>query len=106
MNMLHSLIGDKSFTPPIIDAPQGLTLVTEAKANFEPYDALRKAEARMGRRARFARSPSDKFAIAFDSATPERAQRIRLPPMEAMTTFPFLTSSAARTFGSFAAISG
>ncbi|MDY6949562.1 MAG: IS21 family transposase [Pseudomonadota bacterium] len=42
LNLLHRLVDGKSFTPPIIDTPQALTLANEPKADVERYDTLRK----------------------------------------------------------------
>ena len=41
LNLLHRLVDGKSITPPILDAPQVLTLTNEPEANVERYDALR-----------------------------------------------------------------
>lgn len=43
LNLLHRLVDGKVIMPPIIDAPQALTLTNEPKANVERYDGLRKA---------------------------------------------------------------
>lgn len=42
LNLLHRLTDGKSVTPPVIRAPQALSLSQEPKANVERYDALRK----------------------------------------------------------------
>ena len=42
LNLLHRLTDGKPVTPPVIRAPQALSLSQEPKANVERYDALRK----------------------------------------------------------------
>lgn len=42
LNLLHRLTDGKPLTPPVIRAPQALSLSQEPKANVERYDALRK----------------------------------------------------------------
>jgi len=41
LNLLHRLVDGKPIIPPVVDAPKGLMLTTEPKANVERYDALR-----------------------------------------------------------------
>lgn len=41
LNLLHRLIDGKSSTPPKVDAPPGLSLATEPRADVERYDTLR-----------------------------------------------------------------
>ena len=41
LNRLHRLIDGKPVTPPVITAPQALTLTNEPRADVERYDALR-----------------------------------------------------------------
>ena len=41
LNLLHRLVDGKSSTPPRVDAPRGLSLATEPRADVERYDTLR-----------------------------------------------------------------
>jgi hypothetical protein len=41
LNRLHRLIDGKPATPPVVTAPQALTLANEPRADVERYDALR-----------------------------------------------------------------
>jgi len=43
LNRLHRLIDGKPATPPVVTAPQALTLANEPRADVERYDALRQA---------------------------------------------------------------
>ncbi len=43
LNLLHRLVDGRPLTPPVIDAPQALSLAKEPQANVERYDALRQA---------------------------------------------------------------
>ena len=41
LNLLHRLLDGKPATPPVVTAPQALTLANEPRADVERYDALR-----------------------------------------------------------------
>jgi hypothetical protein len=44
INRLHRLLDGKQAPPPVITAPQALTLANEPKADVERYDSLRQSE--------------------------------------------------------------
>ena len=44
INRLHWPIDGKQAPPPVITAPQALTLANEPKADVERYDSLRQSE--------------------------------------------------------------